>query len=623
MIDLVRTSLFILLLFTNGVFPLYSQAKNAEILLKHTICTIDKGELSVETRLRIAVYNRKGEDLVTFSLPFSHPKQIKTISGSITDKSGKTIRQLKKSEIKSTSNISDISLFENNYKKTFSLKHSSYPYTVEVNYINEFDEYYNIADWSPVYASRYKTKKAILELHVPKNFAFNLKEINIGSPPKISEDAGSKHYKWICKYDTVYEKEVYAPPLKSITSRIIITPVNFTYGIKGKQDTWTNFGQWKYNLTEGLQELPPSEKYVVDTLLRNCKSLHEKISKLYYYLQDNTRYISVQIDIGGFRPFTATYVAEKKYGDCKALSNYMLALLKYAGIKAYYTNIYADEENPPLIPQIPSQQFNHVIVFIPLENDSIWLDCTNDYTPTGFVSSFIQDRWALVIDSNNSKLVRTPSLKESDVCSITRYNYDLKTNGRDIVKISHKARGPEYEYLLTRLNNMTGKEQVEFINWMHYYFPDKKLVHYDYSTVARDSAGIMLSVEYDISNQIRKYGNDLICEINNLHIPDFEKPEKRKLPVWINYPRHSIDSIIYQFPDNTVSEHMPENLSISTAYGFYKLKVVPKTNGAIIIRSFLLKRGKYSLDEYPDFYAFIKNINQAERKNIISLKQPQ
>ena len=58
-------------------------------------------------------------------------------------------------------------------------------------------------------------------------------------------------------------------------------------------------------------------------------------------MQNNTRYISIQLGIGGWRPFEAAYVASKGYGDCKALSNYMYSLLKEAGILSYYTLVKA------------------------------------------------------------------------------------------------------------------------------------------------------------------------------------------------------------------------------------------------------------------------------------------
>ena len=60
-----------------------------------------------------------------------------------------------------------------------------------------------------------------------------------------------------------------------------------------------------------------------------------KVAVLYNYLQQNTHYVGIQLGIGGWQTYDAAYVATKKYGDCKALSNFMISLLKEAGIKGH------------------------------------------------------------------------------------------------------------------------------------------------------------------------------------------------------------------------------------------------------------------------------------------------
>lgn len=598
-----------------------SQNMNSEVILKHTKCKVESNRLIIENHLKIAINNRKGEDNIRFVIPYNDKKAIKNLSGYITDFSGNTVRKLSKKEIKDVSDISDISLFEDDYKKVFTLKHNQYPYIIHLNYTQIFHEYLNIIHWTPVHKNKYPTRKGILEIESPSNIKLQIKEINISEKPKITEVENLKHYKWEINNIREIKKENYSPPARAVIPKIIVKPEEFTYEIYGKQDSWKNFGQWVYEITSGQIDLPASEKYTLDTLLKNCKNDKEKVNRIYYYLQDNTRYVSVQLGIGGFRPFPATYVAEKKYGDCKALSNYMMAMLQYAGIPSHYITIFHDVDIPLVHSDFPYQQFNHVIVMAPIDNDTIWLECTSDDAPAGYVGENIQNRSALLVANQNSQLVKTPALTNNDVLSVRNFHFELGTQGMDDVQLNYNKKGPEFELFSSISENTDSKTQKEIIEQMHYFFPDKEIIDFSFHRESRDSSSIEISIKMKTSSLVKKYGNDFVCQIIDANIPDLEKPSKRKLPVWINYPTHTIDTFTYLIPNNLQIRSIPKSISISSKYGSYQKECRKKEDKVIFHRTFLLNAGKYSIEEYPDFYAFIQKIKESERGNLITLTQ--
>lgn len=131
-------------------------------------------------------------------------------------------------------------------------------------------------------------------------------------------------------------------------------------------------------------------------------------------MQENTRYISISLGIGGWQPFDAKYVSSKKYGDCKALSNYMYALLKEAGIRSVYTVTGRGFDLNYFLPDLPCSQFNHVILFVPNGNDTTWLECTSQSLPAGYVGVDNCNRQALAVDENGGVLVNTPSYRMNE-----------------------------------------------------------------------------------------------------------------------------------------------------------------------------------------------------------------
>ena len=122
------------------------------------------------------------------------------------------------------------------------------------------------------------------------------------------------------------------------------------------------------------------------------------------------RYVSIQLGIGGFKPSAAKFVDEKKYGDCKALTNYMKNLLSVVGIASYPALINAGYNKYPADTRFPSDPFNHVILCVPMEKDTVWLECTSNNAKAGFFGllyrkqkCFIDYREGRGISKNSNK----------------------------------------------------------------------------------------------------------------------------------------------------------------------------------------------------------------------------
>src|SRR4030095_3800912 len=136
-----------------------------------------------------------------------------------------------------------------------------------------------------------------------------------------------------------------------------------------------------------------------NNLVKDAPSESEKIKRIYEYMQNNFRYVSIQLGIGGYRPFSATFTDQKKYGDCKGLSNYMKAALKSVGIKSHIAIINAQYNAEPVDPDFPANNFNHAILCVP-GKDTIWLECTSSSAEFGKLGTFTENRNALLVTEN-------------------------------------------------------------------------------------------------------------------------------------------------------------------------------------------------------------------------------
>ncbi len=112
--------------------------------------------------------------------------------------------------------------------------------------------------------------------------------------------------------------------VKKYLNEVKVAAEKFSYyGHQGSYKDWKELGKWVYDdLIKSRQELPAQTIQMVNELVKGAANDKEKARRIYEFLQKKTRYISVQVGIGGFQPFAASEVDRLSYGDCKALVNY-------------------------------------------------------------------------------------------------------------------------------------------------------------------------------------------------------------------------------------------------------------------------------------------------------------
>ena len=212
------------------------------------------------------------------------------------------------------------------------------------------------------------------------------------------------------------------------------------------------------DLYRGRDQLPEEAKRKVHELINGVTDDRQKIGILYSFLQQDTHYVGIELGIGGWQPFDAADVYHKKYGDCKALSNYMVALLKEAGIRACNVLIRAGFAAPAMDTGFVCGQFNHAIVIAFAGKDSIWLECTNPDLAPGYLSSFTDDRDALLLDDDGGHIVHTPvyGAKENRLIRVLQGNIDSGGNLQAGLRIIYS--GLEQDALESEMEHLSKKE---------------------------------------------------------------------------------------------------------------------------------------------------------------------
>lgn len=594
---------------------LFSQESDIELINQETVIEIKNGKLIKNLHFEIQINNRAGEQFSKISIPYSNLVRVNNIEAYIKDSNGRVVKKLKKNQLTEKSSISNFSFYEDDFVKEFTLKHNSYPYTIVYSYKVEQNEFINIVNWYPIINEKIQTQNASLIVRFPIDYEVKFKNSYV-SEPIIDTIESTLIYKWKTSYTDIIKHEEFSPFISNYLPSVEIIPLKFYFDKKGTFKDWISFGNWQYNLLDGLNELPESEKTKIKALIDTIDNDKEKIRRLYHFLQDETRYINITIETGGLKPYPASYVAQNKYGDCKALTNYLKSVLDYVGIPSFYAKVYAGNTIKPIDKNFPAQQFNHIILYIPLKDEDIWLDCTSDGAFNA-LGTFTQNRNAFLIIKDSSRFIRTPSLEPEDVSEARNVvvNYGLNTAKAEF---KNTIKGDLYETILQIEQNYNESDKNRILR--NYYVEDGfQLIDYDIHHSNRDALEIKFSYTANSQNIYKHYGEDILVSNIAFTLPNIEKPLLRTLPVQIDYPIHKIDTINYNIPEGYRSNKSLVDYSIINKYGAYEFKIYEDSGNVITVKRLLINSGFYPISEYEEFYDFYTQILDIENKTHISL----
>ncbi len=580
-----------------------------------------KDKSSYRVREVITILNPNGKRLSEKVVGYDKTRRILSLKAAIYDANGKLIRKVKPSEIYDRSAYDGFSLFSDNRIKYIDLTHNVFPYTVEFEYEVENKFLYSFPTWHLYNDDEVSIQRSVYTILYPPELKPRYKTVNATEPTKTIIGS-NESLEWVYTNFKPQRWEKLSPALERIVPTVLAGPVDFEYGgYPGKMDSWENFGKWQWSLNAGRDQLSEATVQKVKTLTEG-KSDYEKIKILYEFLQSKTRYVSIQVGIGGLQPFEARVVDEMGYGDCKALSNYMVALLKEVGIKGYYTTIMAGEGEGDVFTDFPNDQSNHIIVAVPHKKDTVWLECTSQTTPFGYLGRFTQNRYGHLIAENGSKLVRTPAFSADNDVLVRKAAVTMGTNGRGSAAVVTRYRGARYDDAHVGHYTMSAADAQKTWIQKNVRIPAFDIQTYSMKTIYEDRAPVALvSVNLSLPNLATVSGKRIFLTPNLMNRNSFvpEKVERRTHKVVVSVPFTDIDTIEYQIPEDIFPEFLPEPVTIKSSFGEYESRFVVDQGKVIYFRRLKINSGEFPAESYQELIDFYRSITKADNVKLVFL----
>jgi hypothetical protein len=512
--------------------------------------------------------------------------------------------------------LSDARYKENNFYN------SEYPYTVAYEEEDEHNGTLGFPQWMPQGSQRMSVQYSKFTIIAPADYKVRYKQVNFKAEPVITQTGDVITYTWEIKNIPAKKNEAASPPFSGIAPVIFFAPSRFELqGYEGDMSTWETYGKFMYQLIKGRDVLPDEIKMKIHELTDDLKTDREKVFMLYDYLQKNTRYISVQLGIGGWQPFEAAYVAQKKYGDCKALSNYMIALLKEAGISGKYVEIYGGSSPPPFIDDFSFSQSNHVIACVPLGKDTVWLECTSQTVSPGYMGSFTGNRNALLIDETGGHLVHTPVYKAADNLQVRNIKAVVDEAGNIIADIDNHFTGLQQDFPHSLMHEASKEEREKYLNNM-FNMPTYQVLKNDYKEQKGNIPAVDEFLKIEVTNYATISGKRLFI-IPNIFGGSTFKPvadTARQYDYLIKTPYIDIDSAEIRIPPGYKPESIPKDISLLSKFGNYASSIIVTDSKITYYRLMEQYSGRFPAKEYNDLVNFYEQIYKSDRNKIVLVK---
>jgi hypothetical protein len=463
----------------------------------------------------------------------------------------------------------------------------------------------------------YPIKEQVIEFKVPEWLNVDFKRMNFeGYKIEVEEKkkGGYTHYIFIMKDIPAYKHE-YKRIGRAYTDPHIIIQIK-SFESKGTElkgfDKVDDVYAWNNRLYEMAGNEKEPLKAQLNKIVQGKTGDLEKIKAIYYWVQDNIRYIAYEDGYSGYIPTSAQDVLAKKYGDCKGMANLLTEFLELGGYDARFS--WIGTRHLPYSQQLPALCVNnHAITTLYFGGKTYFLDGTEKYVPLDENALRIQGKEVMVSHKEKFEILTVPSATPEQNSIITKADFQL---ANDIIKGKVKVAltGNQRTGFHQHYQDLPVSTQKEFLN-DYLEFGNDNMLATQVKTSDLNNRELSVSIEgdVDLTNTVNtisgdKYvGVDFFPKALDKFLPDEKRVEGYDLEDVIRFE----DEISLTIPNDKKFIDKPENLSISfEGYEFNGAYIQQGDQKMVLKKVLLIKNGIIRKSDFANWTKFIESIKE-------------
>lgn len=444
---------------------------------------------------------------------------------------------------------------------------------------------------------------------------FHIKGLpGVEARPQVDEATGTQTYVFERTGVAALESEPDQPWMKELLPQVQVS----TFG------DWDSFAAWYWNLVKDQHEADDAIRAKVRELVEGAATPEEKIRRIYHYVISEIRYnASWEFGIHGFKPYNATQIYARKFGDCKDKATLINTMLREVGIASYPVLIFGEDARGEEDITLPLMgHFNHCISWVDWGEGGIFLDGTAEHHAFPALPSMDYGARVVVITPVGGAVKEIPYLGPDGNAVREEHRVKLREDGggqlRTVIESTGRFDALLREWLLTE---GARREKLE---------PAIGRVHAGAHVTGVRTSDVRdletpLRVEVDVEvprlvgqatgglelQEVRSWLFDRLI-LRGRSISGLAADTDRERDVFLGVPSGVEEVVTYELPAGHSVQSVPAPVELESDLGVYR-RVYTLEGGVLKARRVLqLKAVRVPVERYEEFRAWVGQIERAE-----------
>ena len=621
---------------TSAQLPQYDDKTDAVLLYSETnVSVLSADKMKTVTREAYKILRPGGRDYGDVVVFTNMNKKITSLRGWSIPAQGKDFEVKDKDAIEvSPPKIEGGELISDVKAKVLHIPASEpgniigYEYEVEERPLVLQDEWH--------FQERVPVRESHYSIQVPAGWEYSASFLNYPEAKPVQSSATGASWKVSDVKGTRPEEDM--PPWKGLVGQMVISFYPARGATLNGFSNWQQMGNWYTHLISGRMDASPDIKQKVQSLSSSAPTQLEKMKSIALFIQQNIRYVAIELGIGGWQPHPAADIYNNKYGDCKDKTTLMVSMLREIGVDAYYVVI--NTERGSITAKTPAHQaFDHVIVAIKLPEGVsdpslvatithpklgklLFFDPTSELTPFGQIGGYLQDNYGLLVTPDGGELLALPK-QPASLNSIARSaTLTLDPTGRLQGQVTERRVGDRAASQRHALRTTTkDTDKIKLIeSVLAGSLANFQITKASVMNAHETSEPFGFEYTFQADNYAKKAGNLLLVRPRVIGVKTrgiLETKEPRQFPVEFEGPVLDTDQFEIAVPEGYEVDELPPPVDAEFSFATYHSKTEAKDKKIKYTRSYEIKELSVPVAKVEELKKFYRIIANDERNTAI------